>query len=164
MSTEKAANFLPAFFLPVVEMGEQFASGELPLHITLHPPIEQPYEASFGEELRHELRQHEPFVVHTGEKALFGPDDDTLVQLLAPSLAMQGMHALINRAIGNLLHDDTYRQPYRPHISLERADDIPRGRALVIGGLAIVEKWQQDNWTVVNKIGLKGGMHETATR
>lgn len=156
MSAEKAAKFLPAFFLPIVEMGEQFAPGKLPLHVTLHPPIEQPYESSFGAELRGELNQHEPFLVEAGDGALFGPEADVPVRLVAPSLALQGMHALINQAIGNLRHDATYRAPYRPHISVERLGDVPRNQTITIGGLAIVEKWRHENWVVVDKIGLKG--------
>lgn len=150
------AKFLPAFFLPVVERGEEFAPGDLPHHITFFPPIEQPYERSFGDGLRDELNLHYPFSVRTAGLDMFGPNHDILVRLLEPSLAMQGVHYLIQTAIGGLKHDTTYRRPYNPHITISAPEDVPWNDTIVISGLSIVEKVRGANWKVVDKVGLKG--------
>lgn len=150
------AKFVPAFFLPVVEKGESFPSGQFPQHVTLFPPLELPYDSEFGARLRREFNHHHPFTVHTGSEAFYGPDGETPVRLIEPSLSLQGVHYLIERAVGDTFHDKTYRHPYSPHVSVERFDDLPKGAEIFIAGLSIVEKHSGGEWTVVDKIGLKG--------
>jgi hypothetical protein len=161
MSAEaRESKFLPVFFLPVVERGAEFAPDTLPLHITLFPPLRAPYDRRFGDELRTQLNQHEPFIVKTAGEAYYGPNEDIPTRLLEPSLSMHGMHAMVELAIGTLLHDETYRRPYRPHISVNDFSDVPRNQSIFVAGLSIVEKISGHNWVVVDKVGLKGERHE----
>lgn len=159
MQTEKTqeAKFIPAFFLPVVEDGQEFEPGQWPQHVTLFPPMEQAYDPEFGSRLRAQLNQHHPFIVRTAGEELFGPEKNIPVRLLEPSLSLQGVHYLIERAIGEIMHDKTYRSPYNPHVTVEKFDDLPRGVSIFIAGLSIVEKRQGGVWKVVDKVGLRGG-------
>lgn len=147
--------FLPAFFLPVVHMGQIMQSGQWPHHVTLFPPLLSAYDPVFGEKLRNELNPHAPFEVVTAGEALFGPEQDIPVRLIRPSLSLQGVHYLIERALGEILHDKTYRQPYRPHVTVKNYDELPEGASITIAGLSVVEK-TEGQWTVVDKIGLRG--------
>ena len=160
---EKAreSKFLPVFFLPVVERGSEFPPDTLPLHVTLFPPLQARYDPQFGDELRAQLNQHDPFIVKTAGEAYYGPNEDIPTRLLQPSLSMQGVHALIELAIGHVLHDETYRRPYRPHISLKNFSDVTPNQSIFIAGLSIVEKHSGGDWVVVDKVGLKGARDET---
>ncbi|MGV9002062.1 MAG: 2'-5' RNA ligase family protein [Candidatus Saccharimonadaceae bacterium] len=155
---EKAqeAKFIPAFFLPIVEYGQELHPGLWPQHVTLFPPLQQRYDPEFGVRLRSELHRHYPFIVRTAGEALFGPEEDIRVRLLEPSLSLQGVHYLIEKAIGDITHDETFRSPYNPHVRVEESQDLPRGASIFIAGLSIVEKRGSGLWTVVDKIGLKG--------
>lgn len=157
---ERSVKFLPAFFLPVVERGQEFTSGALPLHITLFPPILAAYERRFGDEMRNKLNEYAPFTVTAAGEGRFGPNQDIPVRLLEPSLSMQGMHAMLEVAIGGLLHDATYRRPYNPHITVADFSEVSAKQDITIGGLSIVEKVADGSWKVVDKIGLKGGNNE----
>lgn len=161
---QRGGKFLPAFFLDMIPKGYEFQSGKWPHHVTLFPPLEEPYDPTFGEQLRGELNHHYPFIVRTAHEAFFGPDRTTKVRLLEPSLSLQEVHYLIEKAIGDIDHDDTYREPYNPHITVEQFDDVPKGRSIFIAGLSIVEKRLGGTWKVVDKIGLKGGEHEHTVR
>lgn len=158
MRVEKTqeAKFVPAFFLPIVERCQEFRAGKWPQHVTLFPPMEQAYDPEFGVRLRAELNQHHPFIVRTAGDAMFGPEENIPVRLLEPSLSLQGVHYLIERAIGDIMHDKTYRSPYNPHITVEKFEDVPKGTSIFIAGLSIVEKHQGGVWTVVDKVGLRG--------
>ena len=154
--------FVPAFFLDVVERGEVFEPGNWPLHITTFPPILHHYDEQFGEDMRALINPFSPFVVRVGGNDLFGPDRDLPVKRIEPSLPLQGLHYMLIKAVGNLLHDPTYRQPYNPHISVEDYDQVPTGTELEIGGISLVEKQTSGLWTVVDKVGLRG-KHETTS-
>lgn len=160
---EKAqeAKFVPAFFLDVVEQGQEIQSGKWPHHITLFPPLKTTYDPVFGEALRGRLNQHYPFIVRTSEETVhFGPNEDKPARLLEPSLSLQGVQYLIEKAVGDILHDRTYRDSFRPHITVEHFDDVRPGRSIFIEGLCIVEKRLGGVWTVVDKLRLKGGEYE----
>ena len=152
------AKFIPAFFLPVVERWQEFPAGQWPHHVTLFPPLEGEYNPELGERLRGELNQHYPFIVRTASEDAFGPNKDIPVRLLEPSLSLQGVHYLIERAIGDIMHDKTYRQPYNPHITVETVNDVPKGASIFIAGLSIVEKRIGGVWSVVDKVRLKGAV------
>lgn len=154
----QGAKFIPAFFLPVVERGEEFPAGKWPQHVTLFPPLQGEYQPEFGQSLRKELNQHYPFIVRTAGEAHFGPNQDIPVRLLEPSLSLQGVHYLIERAIGEVFHDETYRHPYNPHVSVGDFTELPRGASIFIAGLSLVEKRAGGLWKVVDKVGLKGEM------
>lgn len=163
---QRGGKFIPAFFLDVIPKGYEFPRGRWPHHVTLFPPLEAPYGPAFGDQLRTELNHHYPFIVRTAGEALFGPEDNKTakVRLLEPSLSLQGVHYLIEKAIGDIYHDETYREPYNPHITVEQFSDVPRGMSVFIAGLAIVEKRLGGVWKVVDKVGLKGGEHEHTVR
>ena len=164
MPVEKPpVKFFPGFFLDVIDKQSQYGSGELPHRITLFPPLLQPYLAEYGDRLRDTFNPLGPFVVRTAGTALFGDDQEQLVRLIEPSDRLQALHATMVQVLGNLIHDDRYRQPYNPHISLRTEDEIPQGHLIHIGGFSVVEKVQGQSWVVVDKIGLKGDEYEIAS-
>ena len=154
--------FFPGFFLDIVDKRAQYSGGELPHRITLFPPLQQPYQTAFGEELRTIVNPLQPFevTVATGT-AMFGDESEPqLVKLIEPSERLQLLHTTLVRVLGNLLHDEKYRQPYNPHISVASGQEVPDGTTIHIGGFSILEKIQGQSWTVVDKIGLKGDNDE----
>lgn len=162
MSGEKpAVEFVSAFFVELVNTGDKFQPGELPLHITTFPPILRRYEFEFGKEVRGAVGSMEPFTVTVGESDLFGPDRRTRVKRIEDSNELQHLHDKLVVAVGHLLHDPTYRQPYSPHISVSNYKDIPTGKQIEIAGFSIIGKIDTGLWEVVDKIGLKGAPHET---
>ena len=162
MPVEKPlAKFFPGFFLDDIDESSHYRSGTLPHRITLFPPLQQKYEPSFSDELRSSVHPLAPFEVEVGDTAMFGDTvEPQLVRLIEPSQQLQLLHATIVRVLGHLIHDEQYRQPYRPHISVTAEDDILRGTKIHIGGFSVIEKVRGQSWTVVDKIRLKGDDNE----
>jgi len=148
--------FIPAFFVDIVQKGETFSHGEWPLHITLFPPLQTSYHGYYGDKLRSVVTALYPFDVTVGEDDLFGPDHDIPVKRIEESPRLRVIHAALVRTIANLMHDPTYRQPYNPHITLQSGATIETGETINIGGFSVVKK-AGSVWTVVDKIGLNGG-------
>jgi 2'-5' RNA ligase len=156
-----SAKFFPGFFLDAIDESSHFISGKLPHRITLFPPLQQKYESSFSDELRASVHPLAPFDVTVGETALFGDmREPQLVRLIEPSQQLQLLHATIVRVLGHLIHDEQYRQPYRPHISVNAEEAIYRGTKIHIGGFSVIEKVRGQPWIVVDKIRLKGDDNE----
>lgn len=153
---EQSAKFVPAFFLDVVEMGQEFRSGELPLHITTFPPVEAPYDRSFTEGMRAYLNKCRPFTVTVEGDDMFGPEEDVPVKKFKNSLELLGMHLVHIYALGELLHDKTYTQPYNPHITVKTHEQLKDGTELKIGGFSVIEKTKSGLYKVVDKVGLWG--------
>jgi len=155
------AKFFPGFFLDAIDESSHYRSGTLPHRITLFPPLQQKYEPSFSDELRASVHPLAPFEVEVGGTTLFGDTvEPQLVRLIEPSQQLQLLHTTIVRVLGHLIHDEQYRQPYRPHISVTAEDDIRRGTKIHIGGFSVIEKVRGQSWTVVDKIRLKGDDNE----
>ncbi len=171
MAIEEGREFIPAFFVDVVQKGEVFPAGgdNWPLHMTLFPPIEEPYYPYYGEVLRSVINTMAPFEVVVGEDGLFGPNFDVPVKRIEESPKLRLVHQGIVRTLSQLRHDPTYRQPYNPHVSIQPGKTIETGEKIYVGGFSIVEKSVTPDgkiWTVVDKIGMKGleiAEHETAS-
>ncbi len=154
---ERGSKFLPAFFVDIVEVGQTFRSGDLPLHVTLFPPLQARYEKEFGYVMKGVVNPQTPFEVTVGEEDLFGPEYDVPVFHIEESPQLKRIHQSLVHALGVLLHDDTYRQPYNPHITIRPGEQtVHTGDNILIGGFSIVEKNIRGNWEVVDNIGLKG--------
>lgn len=155
---ETSGKFLPAFFVDVVELGEEFPSGELPLHMTYFPPVKAPLTRKGIAEARRFINPMEPFSAQVGEDALFGDAHDVPVKLIESTPRLVAVHRKLVDVFGNLSHDPRYRMPYRPHVTVGHdSSSIQTGDSIEIAGLSIVEKDPRtDVWTVMAKIGLKG--------
>ncbi len=163
MANREGREFIPAFFVDVVEKGEVFPSGAAhwPLHITLFPPLEAPYYPYYGDKMRSVVNTMAPFDVTLSEDepVMFGPNEDIPVRLINEAPRLRVIHDALVRTLANLTHDPTYRRPYNPHITIRPDIDLDPGKKIHIGGFSIVEKTVGSNgeiWTVVDKIGLKG--------
>lgn len=154
----RGGKFLPAFFVDEVTLGETFSAGEWPLHITLFPPVDAPYEQEYGRHIRSFLNPLDPFYAKVGESALFGPNQDVFVRKIEANASLQTVHEGLVRALAYLTHDPTYRQPYNPHITTKEHDPkVQQGDAIWIEGLSIAAKAPDSTtWQVVDKIRLKG--------
>lgn len=148
--------FLPAFCVPVVREGQEFASGELPLHITLFPPLSAQYTDHIGDTLKEAMNPLQAFDVMVGESAMFGADESIPVKLIESSSRLEEVHGLLVKHVGILLHDPTWRQPYNPHISVHDTATVNTGESIHVGGFAIMAKAADSNWKVVDKVGFKG--------
>lgn len=157
MLAENTAKFLPAFFVNRVEMNSKYEGGKLPLHLTLFPPLHEKYDSDYGHALRSAINPQTPFDVIVGEDDLFGEQGDVRVKRIEKSGRLLAVHESLVKVVATLLHDPTYLQPFNPHITVERGQDIKTGSLVRIGGFAILEKISGQPWEVVDKIGLKGG-------
>ena len=153
---ERSTKFVPAFFLDVVNIDQEFQSGELPLHITTFPPVEVPYNRSFTDGMRDFLNGCRPFTVTVEGNDKFGPEEDVLVKKIKNSLELFGLHTIQAYALGELLHDDTYIRPYDPHITVKDYNQLEDGTELEIGGFSVIEKTQSGLYKVIDKIGFWG--------
>lgn len=153
---KNAGRFIPAFFVDIIEKGALFEKDEWPPHITMFPPIEEPFQPEFIKEMRARLNPIRPFVVTLGRNALFGANNDIPVIRIANSPELQLVHARLTKTIGNLLHDPTYRQPYNPHITHIPDREFNEGDEIEIAGFSIASKPAGEEWTVVDKVGFKG--------
>ena len=154
----ESQKFVPAFFVDIVEMGTVFESGEWPHHITMFPPVEEPYRYEYGEQLRHAVNPMTPFDVVVGKSALYGPgrEPNVPVMQIEPSLELQKIHTALVAAVSHLLHDPQYRQPYNPHITIYSPHDaVTQGALIHVGGFSIAAK-RGHAWEIVDKIGLRG--------
>lgn len=155
MPSREQHEFIPAFFVDIVQKGETFPRGEWPLHLTLFPPIQAPYRSYYGDKLRSVVNVLSPFDITVGEDDMFGPDHDVPVKHIEEAPRLQVIHMALVRTLASLMHDPTYRQPYNPHITVQSGAMIETGETIRIGGFSVVEK-TDDKWTVVDKIGLWG--------
>lgn len=151
-----AVKFLPAFFVDVIDKHKEYPAETLPHRITLFPPLEQPYDLAYGDELRKLVNPLAPFEVKVAGDDMFGDERDVPVKRIEDSEQLQYLHTQLVRVLGNLIHDKTYRQPYAPHISVKRHEDIPTGQSIHIEGFSIVEKVKGQAWTVRDQMRLKG--------
>jgi hypothetical protein len=155
---EESEKFLPAFFVDVVELGQEFKSGELPLHMTYFPPVQAPFDIQTATKLRRLINPLKPFTATVGESDLFGPDRDIHVKLIEHSPQLLAVHRRLVATFQDLPHDPKYLMPYTPHIAMDVHDTrIKTGDTIEMGGLSIVEKLPYKGvWQVLAKIGLKG--------
>lgn len=156
--SERSEKFLPAFFVPVVEQGEEFALGELPLHITLFPPLGQKYLEEYSDQLKAAMNPFSAFDVTVEKDDLFGENHDIPVKRIYKSEELERVHGALVYCLGNLSHDSTWRRPYNPHISVPEAEcQLQDGDTIYVGGFSIVQKSSPASlWKVVDKIGFKG--------
>ena len=154
-ATPIGEKFLPAFFVDVIEKDYSFDRGEWPAHITLFPPIEQPYVETYAHTLRRHMNPIHPFEIIVGEDAWFGEAGDVPVKRIIDSPELQRVHTELVRVCGILLHDPTYRQPYRPHISYPDEFGITSGQRIAVGGFCLTVK-DGGVWRVEDKVGFKG--------
>lgn len=149
--------FFPAFFLDTIDRRATYASEALPHRITLFPPLQEPYDPAYGTALKKVMNPLEPFEVVVGGNDIFGAGKElTPVKRIEDSERLQHLHRLLVQQLGNLMHDQTYRQPYNPHISVKNTEDIEDGRRISIAGFTIVEKAQGGSWVIRDKVGLQG--------
>lgn len=159
----RGGKFLPAFFVEPVMLGEEFESGDLPLHMTYFPPVDTLFEPEYADKLRGYINPMEPFIAKVGEGDYFGPNHDIHVKLMVRSPELVAVHRKILAVLQHLPHSAQYRMPYNPHVTIDKDDTrIETGDSIEIGGFSIVEKLQtRDTWQVIAKIGLKGAEMST---
>lgn len=159
---EKPAKFLPAFFVDVVELGEEFPSGELPLHMTYFPPVQTTFDPELAPVLRRLINPMPPFLARVGKDDKFGENFDIPVKRVEHSPRIMAVHRALVATLQCLPHSAQYRTPYRPHITVDlKSDRIKTGDVLEMGGLSIVEKNSyRGTWQVLAKIGLKGSLED----
>lgn len=156
---ESPAKFLPAFFVDVVELGEEFKAGELPLHMTYFPPVKANFTPRIADNLRRLINPMPPFEAIVGQPGKLGDNFDIPVRFVEPSDQLFAVHRALVATLQYLPHDPKYRMPYNPHISMEETNTRLRaGDAIPMAGLSIVEKAPYGRWQVMAKIGLKGGL------
>lgn len=159
---ESPAKFLPAFFVDVVELGQEFQSGELPPHMTYFPPVETSFDPILAPILRRLINPMPPFRAVVGEDDMFGEARTIPVKLIEPSPQVMAVHRALVATLQYLPHSTQYRQPFRPHITVDtKTPPFQRGEEIEMGGLSIVEKNRyRGTWQVLAKIGLKGGLED----
>ena len=159
---EKSAKFLPAFFVDVVEVGQEFESGELPLKMTYFPPVETAFDPRLAKHLRRLINPMPPFEATIGHDDMFGDNHDIPVRHVIHTGPILAVHRALVSTLQHLPHATRYRTPYNPHITPGSSANDPRiqvGQTIEMGGLAIVEKTvARGTWQVLAKIGLKGGL------
>jgi len=158
LEQEPSVKFLPAFFVDVVELGEEFKSGELPLHMSYFPPLQTAFDARYADAARRLINPMPPFTATVGNSDYFGDQHDIHVKRIESTPQVMVVHRALVAAMGYLSHDTRYRTPYSPHISVDQTDQrIATGDTIEMAGLSIVEKDPRRNtWKVMAKIGLKG--------
>ena len=152
----QGGTFLPAFFVEPVQLGEEFAKGELPLHMTYFPPVSAPLTPAHVARLKQYLNPMPPFIATVGESAKFGPAEDIHVRRIERSNELMAVHRRLLAAFVYLQHPTQYRMPYNPHITIAEDDTrVETGDKIEIAGLSVVEKVPLRNtWQVIAKIGL----------
>ena len=154
----RGGKFLPAFFVEEVELGQTFARGEWPLHMSYFPPVNASFQPQLATRLREYVNPMAPFIAQVGEDALFGPDRDVPVKLVEPSKELLAVHRALVSVLHYLPHPAQYRTPFNPHVSVkEDGPQLETGDTIEIGGFSIVETLPNSStWQVLAKIGLKG--------
>ena len=159
--------FFPAFFVEPVEVGQEFAAGELPLHMTYFPPVNARFRSEAADDLRRLINPLPPFMATVGDSAIFGPPEAPVhVKRVIKNDRLMTVHCRLVAALQYLPHSPQYRMPYNPHITIPEGDDRVRtGDQIEIGGFSIVEKNNFHNtWQVMAKIGLRGAAMATDSR
>lgn len=162
----RGGKILPAFFVEPVQLGEEFPSGEWPLHMTYFPPVEMTLRPVHAEQLRRYVNPMEPFMATIGEDDKFGPKRDIPVRHLEHTPQLMAVHRKILAVFQSLPYNAQYRMPYNPHISIDKDDHrAQKGDTIEIGGFSIAEKREgHATWQIVAKIGLKGAEMTTDAR
>lgn len=154
----RGGKFLPAFFVEEVELGQTFARGEWPLHMSYFPPVNTAFRPELAARLREYINPMPPFIAEVGEDDMFGPDRDVPVKLMMPSKELIAVHRALVSVLQYLPHPAQYRTPFNPHVSVKEGGvQLETGDTIEIGGFSIVETTPYSpNWQVLAKIGLRG--------
>ena len=157
---ESPAKFLPAFFVDVVELGEEFPSGELPEHMTWFPPIYTGFTPKIAEDMRRLINPIPPFIATVGEEALLGDNHDIPVQLIESTPQLLAVRRALVSTLQHLPHSRKFEDNFTAHVTVGRnGSRFQAGDHIKMGGLSIVEKTNyRPTWQVIAKIGLKGGL------
>lgn len=150
--------FLPGFFVDVVEMHAIYEGGELPLHISLFPPIKDRYTVELAKSLRTLINPMDPFEVTLGQFDTFDDEEEKVgVRRIEESGRLHTLHRAFVKALAHLEHDAQYLRPYNPHISLRAGQELEVVSTVHIGGFSVLQKpSKEEPWIVIDKIGLKG--------
>ncbi len=141
MSSQKEKQFINVYFPEVIEIGAQFENW--PHHITLMPWYVAKQDVA--KEVANETSRHaRPFRVKTGEKKLFGPDNDVPVYEIVPKHLISALHHLILDNIeskgANLINKQYCGESYRPHITIQDYEPFPDVNAFLVDNITVVEK------------------------
>ena len=144
-----------AFLTEKREVGE--SSRHTPQHITLFPPFiaDKGNVLEMAEEAAIEF---DPFGVETGERAMFGPENDIPVIVLKPSRLLHSIHtALLNKLELRNVSIQPNRfigDGYIPHIALKPYHpELDETQPITVDHIAVMRKYKNTK-TVMAKYAL----------
>jgi 2'-5' RNA ligase len=142
--------FVVVAFLDDVALGERFAPGALPLHVTLVPPAET--DAGLGEAeaaIESALAAFGPLEVEGGDDDLFGARHDVEVTLVEDDGTLARLHRellLALRPLGvRVPQPDQIGAGFRPHVTVQDGERIERGERAELDAVALLVR-DADGW------------------
>ncbi|MFZ1250349.1 MAG: 2'-5' RNA ligase family protein [Candidatus Microsaccharimonas sp.] len=166
MVTEEAygGKFLPAFFLEEVKLGDELDRGQLPLRMTLFPPVKAEFKQEYAQLLRKYIKPMDPFMATVGKPNTFGSSEKPVRVLeIEYNQRLIALQRKIVSVLQYLPHNTQFRAKFNAHVSIEKDDSrLETGDQIEIAGFSLVEMAPStDHWKVIGKIGLKGSEMRT---
>ena len=136
--------FVIVHFIKGEPKDKEFNSSDWPLHVTLvgNFNTETP-EDSLIEMLTTRVEKIEPFNVRVGEEALFGPNNNILVNILDVNKEIMNLHKNLKELLDS--NDTVYDSPqyvgknYKPHATVQKVDRVHQNEIVRINSLSLVD-------------------------
>lgn len=136
--------FVIVHFIKGEPKDKEFNSSDWPLHITLvgNFNTETP-EDGLVEMLTTRVEKIEPFNVRVGEEALFGPNNNILVNILDVNKEIMNLHKNLKELLDS--NDTVYDSPqyvgknYKPHATVQKVDRVHQNEIVRINSLSLVD-------------------------
>jgi len=136
--------FVIVHFIKGEPKDKEFNSSDWPLHVTLvgNFNTETP-EDSLIEMLTTRVEKIEPFNVRVGEEALFGPNNNILVNILDMNKEIMNLHKNLKELLDS--NDTVYDSPqylgknYKPHATVQKVDRVHQNEIVRINSLSLVD-------------------------
>lgn len=141
---EFTQKYVIAQFITPVSIGDEFASSQWPLHVTIAGVFMIDWDQNTVRvELRELLNSQNKFSVTVGENALFGPNEDIHVKLLKQNDELKQLHLQVVKFLqdnGAIFNNPEYQnEGFRPHITLKKDVQLHESDKVLFNELAIVD-------------------------
>lgn len=147
---EFTQKYVIAQFITPVSIGDEFASSQWPLHVTIAGVFMIDWDQNTVRvELRELLNSQNKFSVTVGENALFGTNEDIRVKLLKENDQLKQLHLYVVKFLndhGAIFNNPEYQNDgFRPHITLQNDAQLHGVDRVLFNELAIVDMFPGQN-------------------
>jgi 2'-5' RNA ligase len=158
----RAGDLIVVHMLEQQAVGSYFDRKRWPLHITLLPwfGATQPQHEPLRRGLSQLALTMPPITVAVGEQAMFGPNHDMPVHLVANKTELQSLHQALlglTKLLQLPMQNPQYTGPdFTPHVSQYEDRHVNIGDTITVGDVYVVQLIEGRTCQIIGRFELKG--------